>query len=57
MVISPQKGAAQEPEAELVIDVTAGNGVQVLPGKYEIKLSGLTVVVPGPWDLNFSLSD
>jgi hypothetical protein len=57
MVISPQTGAAQEPQAELVIDVTAENGVQVLPGKYEIELSGLTVIVPGPWDLNFTLSN
>ena len=43
-------------QARLGLNVTAANRVDLLPGGYRIEINGVTVWVPGPWVLSFSLS-
>ena len=38
------------------LDVTAADRYDLLPGRYHVALNGVTVWIPGPWDVNFSLS-
>ena len=44
--------AADQREAQLTIDVTTQEGNQPLPGRYRLDLDGVTVWVPGPWELD-----
>jgi hypothetical protein len=53
--IAPENPGSSVLSASLRLDATAGNGVDILPGAYEIALDGATVIIPGPWDLNFNL--
>jgi hypothetical protein len=53
--IAPESPGSPALSASLRLDVTAGNGVDILPGAYEIGLDGAKVIVPGPWELSFSL--
>ena len=43
--------------ARLEIDVTTQEGNQILPGVYHVELSGVTVYVPGPWELTFGIGE
>jgi hypothetical protein len=56
VVIAPESATSGDLTATLRLDVGAANGVDLLPGTYEIELSGATVIVPGPWDLPLSVS-
>ena len=38
------------------LDVTASHHYDLLPGRYQVALNGVTIWIPGPWDLNLSLS-
>ncbi len=54
-MIAPVNPGSSQLAASLRLDVTAGNGVDLLPGSYEIELDGASVIVPGPWELSFTL--
>ncbi|MFO8037539.1 MAG: hypothetical protein R6U57_13030 [Anaerolineales bacterium] len=43
-------------EAEIRLDVTKENGVELLPGRYQLVLDGVGLWVPGPWEIDFSLA-
>ena len=43
-------------QAGLVLDVTAADRFNLLPGRYRVNINGATVWVPGPWELSFSLA-
>lgn len=47
---------ANQPEAYLIIFVTAPDGIQPLPGPYQVTLDGATVWVPGLWELTWPVS-
>jgi hypothetical protein len=51
-----QPAEANQPEAYLIIEVTAPDGIQPLPGPYQVTLDGATVWVPGPWELTWPVS-
>ncbi len=55
VLIDRPKSGSTDLAAELRLNVTAANGVDLLPGKYEIELDSATVIVPGPWELSFLL--
>jgi hypothetical protein len=42
-------------QATLLLDVTNQEGLDVLPGKYRIEISGANVIVPGQWEIGFSV--
>jgi hypothetical protein len=54
--IGPLEPGSSQLQAGIVLDVTAADHVDLLPGRYRVELNGVTVWVPGPWELHFSLS-
>jgi hypothetical protein len=54
--VGSQETGSSQLQAGIVLDVTAADRINLLSGRYRIELSGVTVWVPGPWDLHFSLS-
>lgn len=43
-------------KAKFFLDVTAADGLTLLPGSYLIEIDGVTAWVSGPWELSWSLS-
>lgn len=43
-------------KAKIILDVTAADGLAVLPGRYRVEIDGLTAWVSGPWELSWPLS-
>jgi hypothetical protein len=39
----------------LELDITTSNGLQMLTGRYRVSLNGVSVWVPGPWRINWSV--
>ncbi len=54
--IVPSEGVQGKLQTLIVLDVTAANGRELLPGHYRVELNGLTFWVPGPWDLSVLMS-
>jgi hypothetical protein len=54
-MINRSKSGSSGLVAELYLNATAANGVDLLTGRYEIELDGASVIVPGPWELSFGL--
>lgn len=54
--IGPLEPGSSRLQAMIVIDVTAANHIDLLPGRYGVELDGVIVLVSGPWELSFSLS-
>ncbi len=42
--------------AKIFLDVTAVDGLALLPGSYRVEIDGVTAWVSGPWELGWSLS-
>ena len=51
-----QESGSSQLQAGIFLDGTAADRIDLLPGRYRVALNGVTVWVPGPWDLHFSLS-
>jgi hypothetical protein len=51
-----QESGSSQLQAGIVLDVTAADQTDLLPGRYRVEFSGVTVWVPGPWELHFPLS-
>ncbi len=53
-------GLAQTEDDRLAVylftDMTTGAGLDLLPGEYRFTFDALSVYVPGPWDLSWSLT-
>ena len=56
-VVGREEAGSTSLQAGIVLDVTATNVTDLLPGQYVIDLNGVTVYIPGPWELSWSLSN
>jgi hypothetical protein len=54
--VGPQEPGSRQLQAGIALDVTAADQADLLDGRYRVTLSGVTVWVPGPWELHFPLS-
>jgi hypothetical protein len=54
--VGPQEPGSRQSQAGIALDVTAADQADLLPGRYRVALNGVTVWVPGPWELHFPLS-
>jgi hypothetical protein len=52
-----QESGSSQLQAGIFLDVTAADRIDLLPGRYRVELNGVTVWVPGPWDLRWSLTN
>ena len=55
-VIGAAEPGSSKIQSWLVLDVTAANQADLLPGRYRVELSGVTAWVAGPWELSWSIS-
>ena len=51
--IAPENGNLKE--AEIHLSVTKNNGVELLPGRYQLFLDGVGLWLPGPWEIGLPL--
>lgn len=54
--VSPVAPGAKQLMVWILLDVTAANRVDLLPGRYVTEMNGITVYVPGPWKVDVSVS-
>lgn len=54
--VSPVAQGAKQLMTWILLDVTAANLVDLLPGRYHAEVDDITVYVPGPWKVQFSVS-
>ena len=53
--VYPLEPGSKKLQLLIGIDITAANGIDLLPGRYRLALSGVTVWAPGPWELTLGL--
>ncbi len=49
--VRPDQPGASQVRAGILMDVTAANQLDLLSGWYRVTLNGVTIWVPGPWDI------
>lgn len=49
--VGPEQPGASQVRDGILMDVTAANQVDLLSGIYQVKLNGVTLWVPGPWNI------
>ena len=49
--VSPDQPGESQVRAVILMDVTAANQVDLISGRYQVTLNGVTIWVPGPWDI------
>ncbi len=49
--VGPDQPGSAHVRAGILMDVTAANQVDLLSGRYRVNLNGVTIWVPGPWDI------
>jgi len=49
--VGPEQPGSTQVRAGILMDVTAANQVDLLSGWYQVTLNGVTIWVPGPWDI------
>lgn len=54
--VGPIKPGSNQLQLGIVLDVTAANQVDLLPGRYRVTINGVTAWAQGPWVLSWSLS-
>jgi len=55
--VGPTEADPGRMQIGIILDVTAANGSDLLPGRYRVELDGVTAWVPGPWKVSVPLSD
>jgi hypothetical protein len=49
--VGPDQPGSAQVRTGILMDITTGDQVDLLSGRYQVMLNGVTIWVPGPWDI------